>query len=154
MRIIRISYRDHGNRSRFDDARVQEEGPFPLSGKKVLLIDDVSRSGQTLARARENLARNAVKTFLVNGKADSRPTIPRDAFACHGRGIDRERSQFSGSFTLNSVNCPGVLVKVMIPLCASAMCWHIERPRPAFFLFIFVLKKGLKILPWMSAGIP
>ena len=70
LRIIRINYRDHENVPLYEDARLLDDGPFPLDGKKILLVDDVSRTGRTLARAREYLRGNLVKTFLVNGVAD------------------------------------------------------------------------------------
>ena len=72
MSIVRINYRDRENKPRFDDARLLDEPPCPFEGKKVLLVDDVSRTGRTLARAQAWLNGNAVKTFLVNGKADYR----------------------------------------------------------------------------------
>jgi xanthine phosphoribosyltransferase len=70
LRVIRINYRDSANKPRYDDAKLFEEGPFAVKGKKILLVDDVSRTGRTLARAREYLDGNTVRTFLVNGKAD------------------------------------------------------------------------------------
>ena len=70
MGVVHINYRDHENRPRFADARLLEEGPPPFPGKAVLLVDDVSRTGRTLARARAYLAGSTVKTFLVNGEAD------------------------------------------------------------------------------------
>jgi xanthine phosphoribosyltransferase len=72
MSIVRINYRDHENKPRFDDARLLDETPCPYQGKKILLVDDVSRTGRTLARARAWLDGNTVKTFLINGKADHR----------------------------------------------------------------------------------
>jgi xanthine phosphoribosyltransferase len=72
LHIIRINYRDAENKPRFDEARLLEQSPFPFSGKKVLLVDDVSRTGRTIARAQEYLAGNTVRTFLLNGKADYR----------------------------------------------------------------------------------
>lgn len=70
MGVVHINYRDHENKPRFADARLLEEGSPPFPGKKVLLVDDVSRTGRTLARARAYLANSSVKTFLVNGKGD------------------------------------------------------------------------------------
>jgi len=70
LRIVRINYRDSENKPRFDDAKLLEDGPSPFHGKRILLVDDVSRTGRTLARAREYLDGNTVRTFLVNGKAD------------------------------------------------------------------------------------
>jgi hypoxanthine phosphoribosyltransferase len=72
LSIIRIAYRDNENKPRFDDAQLLEESPIAYAGKKVLLVDDVSRTGRTLARARQYLNGNSVRTFLVNGKADYR----------------------------------------------------------------------------------
>ncbi len=72
MGIVRINYRDHENKPRFDDARLLDEAPCPWHGKRLLLVDDVSRTGRTLARARAWLDGNTVKTFLVNGRADYR----------------------------------------------------------------------------------
>jgi len=70
MDVVQINYRDHENKPRFPDARLLQDGPAPFPGKKVLIVDDVSRTGRTLARAREYLSRSAVKTFLINGEAD------------------------------------------------------------------------------------
>jgi xanthine phosphoribosyltransferase len=72
MSVVRINYRDHENKPLFADAKLLDDGPPPFPGKKVLLVDDVSRTGRTLARARAYLAGSTVKTFLVNGEADFR----------------------------------------------------------------------------------
>jgi uncharacterized protein len=72
LSIVRINYRDHENKPRFDDARLLDETRCPYKGKMILLVDDVSRTGRTLVRARAWLEGNSVKTFLVNGKADYR----------------------------------------------------------------------------------
>lgn len=72
MGVVHINYRDHENKPRFADARLLDNGPPPFPGRRVLLVDDVSRTGRTLARAREYLTESDVKTFLVNGKADYR----------------------------------------------------------------------------------
>ncbi len=70
MRVVRINYRDSENKPRYEDARLLDEEPFPLKGRTILLVDDVSRTGRTLARARAWLDGNTVRTFLVNGTAD------------------------------------------------------------------------------------
>jgi uncharacterized protein len=70
MSIVQINYRDYENKPRFPDARLLQDGPAPFQGMKVLVVDDVSRTGRTLARAREFLKNSAVKAFLVNGEAD------------------------------------------------------------------------------------
>jgi hypoxanthine phosphoribosyltransferase len=70
MGVVQINYRDPENKPRYPEARLLEAGPAPFPGKKVLIVDDVSRSGRTLARAREFLSASTVKTFLLNGEAD------------------------------------------------------------------------------------
>lgn len=68
--VIQINYRDHENKPRYPDARLLETGPAPFPGQRVLLVDDVSRTGRTLARARQFLSASTVKAFLINGEAD------------------------------------------------------------------------------------
>lgn len=70
MRIIRINYRDDSNTPRFNDAKLLEEKGFPLNDKKILLVDDVSKSGKTLDKAKDYLKNNRIKTCLINGKGD------------------------------------------------------------------------------------
>jgi xanthine phosphoribosyltransferase len=70
LRVIAVSYRDEKNAPLYEDAKILEDGPFPVKGKTILLVDDVSRTGRTIARAREYLAGNTIKTFLLNGKTD------------------------------------------------------------------------------------
>ena len=70
LRVIRINYRDSENKPRYEDARLFEDEPFESKGQRLLLVDDVSRTGRTLARARAWLDGNTVRTFLVNGAAD------------------------------------------------------------------------------------
>ena len=68
LRVIAINYRDEKNAPRYDDAKILEDVPFPIKGKTILLVDDVSRTGRTIARASEYLAGNTIRTFLLNGK--------------------------------------------------------------------------------------
>jgi len=46
--------------------------PFGASvaGKRILLVDDLARSGATLSRARQLLPETKITTFVVVGKAD------------------------------------------------------------------------------------
>lgn len=63
---------------RADDQRPVRERPelvkapaFEWAGRRILVVDDRSTSGSTLARAREVLVGAAVvKTLVVNGRAD------------------------------------------------------------------------------------
>jgi uncharacterized protein len=69
--IITINYRDENNDPRHEIPAVinRPDGPFP-SGKKILLVDDVSVSGKTLHTASDLLAGNQVLTLTLKGKAD------------------------------------------------------------------------------------
>ncbi len=71
LTVVRINYRDRDNKPVSDDARLLETIDFPYTGRRILLVDDVSRTGKTLARASAYLKGNTVKTFLVNGRADN-----------------------------------------------------------------------------------
>jgi hypoxanthine phosphoribosyltransferase len=65
-----INYRDEKNAPQH--ARPILLRPFPqLKGvKRVLLVDDVSVTGQTLELARKKLRPSTVKTFVLRGRAD------------------------------------------------------------------------------------
>ncbi len=70
MQVIWINYRDDQNKPKYDDAKLLEEETFRSKGKKILLVDDVSRTGKTLAKAKSYLSENEVSTFVLNGNAD------------------------------------------------------------------------------------
>ena len=68
MKIIYINYRDEDKKPVYDEPKVIEGAE--IRGKKILLVDDVSRSGKTINTAKQILEGNSVKTFVINGKAD------------------------------------------------------------------------------------
>jgi hypoxanthine phosphoribosyltransferase len=70
MKIINLNYRDEANQPRFEDAQVLEDEAWPLRGRKILLIDDVSRTGKTLQKALQYLAGNTICTCVINGESD------------------------------------------------------------------------------------
>lgn len=70
MKIIQINYRDDEHNPRYDNAKLLEENEFYFKDKKILLVDDVSRTGKTLAKATEYLNGNIIRTCIVNGKGD------------------------------------------------------------------------------------
>lgn len=70
MKIIKINYRDENNNPTYDDAILLEKDEFTIKGKRILLVDDVSRTGKTISKAKEYLDGNPIKTFVINGKAD------------------------------------------------------------------------------------
>src|SRR5580692_7947480 len=60
-----------------------------------------------------------------------------------------------GRTILNSVNCPGSVSTSMVPpCCLTMMSWLIESPSPVPSPAGFVVKKGLNIFSFTSAGIP
>jgi hypoxanthine phosphoribosyltransferase len=68
MSILYIKYRDDSHMPMYEDAVLHNQ--LDLKGKRILLVDDVSRTGKTLKQAKEHLADNEMTTFLINGKAD------------------------------------------------------------------------------------
>jgi hypoxanthine phosphoribosyltransferase len=70
MKILWINYRDEKNIPKYEDAMLLENDALNVKDKKVLIVDDVCRSGKTLAKAKEALKGNTIRTFIVNGNAD------------------------------------------------------------------------------------
>lgn len=71
LRIMTLNYRDENNHPRHESPVIlQLPDGTDLSGKKILLVDDVSVSGKTLDAARELLKGLEVKTLTMKGKAD------------------------------------------------------------------------------------
>lgn len=70
MKIININYRDPDHKPKYDEAVLLEEKEFPIKNKRILLVDDVSRTGKTLKKAKEYLKGNQIKTFIINGDGD------------------------------------------------------------------------------------
>ena len=67
--IIYLNYRDESNNPYYNEPKLLKELDFDYKNKKILIVDDVSRTGKTLSKAKEILNSN-VKTFVINGKAD------------------------------------------------------------------------------------
>jgi hypoxanthine phosphoribosyltransferase len=70
MKVIGINYRDEANQPRHSDAVLLESEPWTIKGRRILLVDDVSRTGKTLRRAAKYLQGNTLKTCVVNGASD------------------------------------------------------------------------------------
>lgn len=71
LKIILINYRDEQNIPCHDDpAVICLPDDFRPEGKRILLVDDVSVSGKTLAAARKLLGEVPVTTMVIKGKAD------------------------------------------------------------------------------------
>jgi hypoxanthine phosphoribosyltransferase len=68
---LRVNFRDEKHRPRRAAPVLLAPPDFDLRGRRVLVVDDRSRTGATLALAREVLGDAAVvRTLAVNGKAD------------------------------------------------------------------------------------
>ena len=68
--MIRLNYRDENNAPLYDSPKVIEAPSINESLKRVLLVDDVSVSGKTLAKAQELLGDRVVVTLVITGEAD------------------------------------------------------------------------------------
>ena len=68
--MIRLNYRDENNAPLYDSPKVLEAPSIDESLKRVLLVDDVSVSGKTLAKAQELLSGRDVATLVITGEAD------------------------------------------------------------------------------------
>lgn len=68
---IGIKYRDDSHSIQFKEPQVMTNTQMNVQGKKILIVDDVSRTGATLSKAKEVLS-NAlmIETLVVNGLAD------------------------------------------------------------------------------------
>jgi len=70
VRFITINFRDFDNQPRHFTPQLVKTENIPSVYKKILLVDDVSVSGKTLALAFEFLKNFEVKTFVLKGKAE------------------------------------------------------------------------------------
>lgn len=71
LHLVKINFRDSENNPRFGQPKIIEglDG-IDLSGKKILLVDDVSVSGKTLNTAKTLFPENEIYSFVFKGKAD------------------------------------------------------------------------------------
>jgi len=71
LRIISINYRDEENSPvRENPLLIAFPDDIELTGRKIMLVDDVSVSGKTLQAARDFLAGHDVTTLTMKGNAD------------------------------------------------------------------------------------
>jgi adenine/guanine phosphoribosyltransferase-like PRPP-binding protein len=70
MRLLRINYRAPDNTPQRPAPTVLADLPVLPPGARILLVDDVSVSGKTLALARSLLPDHEIITFTLKGKAD------------------------------------------------------------------------------------
>ena len=70
IEIVQFNFRDEHNKQRYDTPQLLKEITNDLSGKRILLVDDVAVSGKTMEAAKELFAQNTVLTCVMKGKAD------------------------------------------------------------------------------------
>jgi adenine/guanine phosphoribosyltransferase-like PRPP-binding protein len=70
LHILRINYRAPDNSPRRQAPELLADVPALPDGARILLVDDVSVSGQTLDLARGLLAQHEIITFTLKGRAD------------------------------------------------------------------------------------
>jgi hypoxanthine phosphoribosyltransferase len=70
LEVMTLNYRDESNNPRYDEPKVLYQPLWNLTGKRILLVDDVSVSGKTINAALEILKGYNVKTLAMKGKAD------------------------------------------------------------------------------------
>ena len=71
LTILRINYRNDDNRPRYEvPQNLSSTLPDLSHAHSLLLVDDVSVSGKTLALAKQLLNHPRVYTFTLKGKAD------------------------------------------------------------------------------------
>jgi uncharacterized protein len=69
LTLVRINYRDPDHRPQRPRPELLSPAPLP-TGRRVLLVDDVSVSGATLDVAKALLAGNDVTTLVLKGRGD------------------------------------------------------------------------------------
>jgi len=70
INTIHINYRDETHTPKYKKPKLIKNLKIKYKNKKILLVDDVSRTGKTLRTAKKLLKGNKIKTFVINGKAD------------------------------------------------------------------------------------
>lgn len=72
IELLKINWRDAFQKPKFESPQLISPIDFDFKKKKILLVEDRVKTGQTLNFAKELLAKDAelVKTFAVNGLAD------------------------------------------------------------------------------------
>lgn len=70
MFVLWLNFRDKNNNPKYKSPKLTKKFNFKLKNKKILLVDDVSKTGKTLEKAKKILKGNEIKTFVINGAAD------------------------------------------------------------------------------------
>ncbi len=67
---IGVHYRDEMNQPEFETPKLTRSLSLHPRAKRILLVDDVAVTGQTLSLAKDSISGAEVITFVLKGKAD------------------------------------------------------------------------------------
>jgi len=70
LRIIQVNFRGKDNQVKYPEPRLLKDFVLDKKYKNILLVDDVSVSGKTLATAKENIDCDNISSLVLKGKAD------------------------------------------------------------------------------------
>lgn len=70
LMLLHLNYRDDNNKPHRPQPQLLKPSNFDPSGKRILLVDDVSVTGATLQVAQAYLKGSTIITFTFKGKAD------------------------------------------------------------------------------------
>ena len=70
LKIIYLNFRDENHSPIYIEPRLIKDIDFDTIGKKILLVDDVTKTGKTFEKAKNVIESSEVKTFAINGNAD------------------------------------------------------------------------------------
>lgn len=70
LSLLYINYRSEDNSPRYQQPVLLKTAPSLRSQHRVLIVDDVSVTGKTLALAQQLLCDHEVTTFVLKGKGD------------------------------------------------------------------------------------
>src|ERR1017187_1937738 len=80
LEILWLNFRNEKQQSQHDEPVLLKPISFNYMDKKILLVDDRSRTGKTFNKGKSLLTgARLIKTFVVNGKADY-PLFDEDCF--------------------------------------------------------------------------
>ncbi len=70
LKILWLKFKDDKNKELYKKPKLLKKINFNFKNKKILLVDDFSKTGKTFNEAKNILKGSKIKTFAVNGKAD------------------------------------------------------------------------------------
>src|ERR1700677_1196920 len=126
------------------------------SGRMAFALARNSRPGRLCKLHRELIVAEITPELLAEQNLDIRLIINHENEHVHHRSPDLTGdTPPRGRTILNSVHSPGrVSTSIDPPCCLTMMSWLMDRPNPVPSPAGFVVKNGLNIFSFTSAGIP